>query len=107
VRDLIKAHNKDVQLSTLSKIAAGAGVPLVALLPTGSGPIVTEQSLERAIADALPGLPEDEDRRAGYLASTVARVLQLPEGLRDEPANDETQTEDVPAKAAPSRKPTN
>lgn len=35
VRDLVKAHNKDVQLGTLAKIAKGAGVPLVELLQVG------------------------------------------------------------------------
>lgn len=93
VRDLIKAHNKDVQLSTLAKIAKGAGVSLLDLLPDAQRPFVTARALEQAIADALPGLPDDEALRSEYLASTVARVLQLPEGLRD----DHAANEDVPA----------
>lgn len=103
VRDLIKAHNKDVQLSTLAKIAEGAGVSLLDLLPYEDRPLVTARALERAIADALPGLPQDEGRRAGYLAATVADALQLPLGLRDEPGNDATPEEGGSAAGAPPR----
>lgn len=103
VRDLIKAHNKDVQLSTLAKIAKGSGISLLDLLPQDDRPLVTLQSLERAIADALPGLPKAADRRAEYLAATVADALQLPSGLRDAPGNDERQEQGDNDEAAPAR----
>lgn len=97
VRDLVKSHNKDVQLGTLAKIARGSNVPLVDLLRMPSQRVEppTRQALERAIADALPGLPRASGKRAEYLAATVAAALQLPEGLRDDPANDETIAQDA------------
>lgn len=43
----------------------------------------TRQALEQAFADALPDLPRNAGARASYLASTVQRLLGLPE---DRPA---------------------
>jgi len=108
VRDLVKSYNKDVQLGTLAKIARGSNVPLVDLLrmPTQRAQVPTRQALERAIADALPGLPRASGKRAEYLAATVAAALQLPEGLRDDPANDGMSAEDVSEEVAPVRSPT-
>lgn len=89
VRDLIKAHNKDVQLSTLRKIAKGAKVPLTSLLPGQVAP-VTQQALAEAIADAWPARPADEAMQPEYLAEAVLNVLRLPSGLRRAPGNDQS-----------------
>lgn len=65
--------------------------------------VPTARELERAFADALPELPRAADRRAQYLAEVVAQTLGLPEGLRDEPGNDETPAADDRATDAPLR----
>lgn len=109
VRDLVKAHNKDVQIGTLAKIAKGTRVPLVELLRMPGEAVVppTQQALQRAIADALPGLPRDAGKRAEYLAEVVSTALQLPSGLRDDPANDETSSGGASATVTPAHEPTN
>lgn len=66
----------------------------------------TGQELERAFAEALPGLPRAADRRAQYLAQVVADVLGLPRGLRDEPGNDVTPEEADHGEGAPPQKAT-
>jgi transcriptional regulator with XRE-family HTH domain len=60
--------------------------------PLGTSPkgaYVTQPTLKRALLDALPELPEGAAKRAEYLAQVVLRAAQLPEGLRDDPANDQ------------------
>lgn len=108
VRDLVKAHNKDVQIGTLAKIARGADVPLVELLrmPGSALTDASRRALEQALADALPGLPKAEGKRAQYLAAAVERVLALPSGLRGEPGNDSTHELDEIEEAAPLPHPT-
>ena len=41
----------------------------------------SEEELQHAIREALPGLPSDPGRRMQYLVAVVADVLQLPEGM--------------------------
>ena len=107
IRDLVKAHNKDVQLATLAKIARITKTPLVELIRMpGAADEVSLRSLERALNDAMPGLPEDEGRRVEYLMSTVRRVLQLPAGLRDNPGNDDSSDGGDPAEGVPVPRPT-
>jgi hypothetical protein len=62
--------------------------------------------LERAFAEALPGLPRAPDRRAEYLVQVVADVLELPAGLREMPGNDEMPGEGGPEESAPVRRAT-
>ena len=63
----------------------------------------SRQELIRAISEALPGLPRAADRRAQYLADTVASALGLPAGLRDAPGNDESEAEDAREASVPAQ----
>lgn len=65
------------------------------------GAYISQPALERAIADALPGLPEGEGRRVRYLASAVLDAARLPSGIRDAPGNDGMPVEDEIATGAP------
>ncbi|HEX8414754.1 MAG TPA: helix-turn-helix domain-containing protein [Sphingomicrobium sp.] len=67
------------------------------------GAYVSQPALERAIADAWRGLPQDEGKRAKYLASAVLDAVRLPAGLRDVAGNDEMQIEDGHVAGAPPR----
>lgn len=66
----------------------------------------SRRALERAFAEALPGLPRAPDRRAQYLVQAVADVLELPAGLREMPGNDEMPGEGAPEEGAPARRAT-
>lgn len=56
------------------------------------GAYVTRPALMRAISRALPGLPEDEGKIAEYLAQVVLDAVQIPDGLLDVAANDQSLT---------------
>jgi len=64
------------------------------------------RELERAFAEALPGLPRAPDRRAQYLVQSVADVLGLPSGLREMPGNDEMSEAGDREATAPVRRAT-
>lgn len=107
VRDLIKAHNKDVQLSTLAKIARGSGVPLAELINVSDEAqrAPTEAELEAALLDMLPGMPSGAlDKRARYLAEAVGRALKLPQAR---PASGDGRRPPAPGEGAPPPEPTN
>lgn len=47
----------------------------------------SRQDVEKAILDALPDMPHEDDARARYLAEVVERVLSLPRRRRETPAS--------------------
>ena len=107
VRDLVKAHNKDVQLSTLAKIARGSGVPLAELIDVreDAPQVPTEGELEAALLDMLPGMPKGSlDKRARYLAEAVAHALMLPQAR---PTSGGARRPIAPGEGAPPPEPTN
>lgn len=61
----------------------------------------TRQELEQAIADALPGLPKQADKRPGYLAEAVLNVLALPKSRPATAESGDRPAADDPATAAP------
>lgn len=105
VRDLIKGHTKDVQVGTLEKIARALMIPVSRLLPLDfdvehSGAkfrveLPTEDELMSALLEVIPDMPRGSlDKRARFLAESVARILRLPPSRQ---ANDAAPLDRPPA----------
>lgn len=108
VGDIIHGRNRNPTLKVLANLARAMGEDLAVfgVVETRAAP-PTESELEAAIREMLPGMPRGSlDRRARYLAETVAQALKLPPGL---PASgpDRPRTPDAPATAVPPRAATN
>lgn len=83
VGDIINGRNRNPTTKVLAHLAdaLGGDLSMFGLVEERTAP-PTEDELEAAFRDVLPGMPKGSlDKRARYLAEAVARVLKLPQSL--------------------------
>ncbi|HJQ17080.1 MAG TPA: helix-turn-helix domain-containing protein [Allosphingosinicella sp.] len=103
VYDIVQGRNRNPSLKLLAALAEAMdsdlsifGVELHAALPSAA-------ALEQAILESLPAMPRrgSWQRKASFLAESVARILELPPAPRATPPAPARPRRRGPAKAAP------
>ncbi|WP_419827682.1 helix-turn-helix domain-containing protein [Sphingomonas sp.] len=81
VSDIIAGRNRNPTIRVLSALAEAMGEDLsvFGIELSRRADVPTEAELEQALRSALPDMPRGSpDKRARFLAESVARLLQLP-----------------------------
>lgn len=100
VGDIINGRNKNPTIKVLSNLAEALGgdLSIFGLSEFRTDP-PTEDELEAALRDMLPGMPKGAlDKRARYLAEAVGRALKLPQAR---PASAPDRPGTAPGEGAP------
>jgi transcriptional regulator with XRE-family HTH domain len=103
VGDIINGRNKNPTIKVLSNLATALqdDLSIFGLGQESRAAPPTEDELEEALRDMLPGMPRGSlDKRARYLAEAVGRALKLPPSRRELPAGSSIdRATDVPPRA--------
>lgn len=85
VGDIINGRNKNPTLKVLSNLAEamGSDLSIFGIEDAFRIDLPTEDELAEALREAIPDMPRGSpDRRARYLAESVAQILRLPPSRR-------------------------